>query len=79
MAAGAGPGAGPGGRVPAAAFFQDPAYANARMSPDGRQVVMTAAGEKGVRTGLVVVDLETMTPRVIALSECGRGDTVLAQ
>lgn len=52
--------------VPAAAFFQDPAHANARISPDGRQVVMTAAGEKGVRTGLVVVDLETMTPRVIA-------------
>lgn len=51
--------------APAAAFFQDAETANARMAPDGRHVAM-ASGEAGVRMGLVVVDLATMKPRVLA-------------
>ncbi len=45
-------------------FFQDPTVSNATLSPNGRTLAMVMAG-KGVRAGLVVVDLATMTPRVL--------------
>lgn len=51
--------------IPAEAFFQDAEYSQARMSANGRHVAMVA-GAKGVRMGLVVVDLSDMSARVVA-------------
>ena len=50
---------------PVEAFFQDAEFAYASMSPDGRAVAVRV-GAPGVRTGLVVFDLATMTPRVVS-------------
>lgn len=50
--------------IPAAAFFSDPAVTSAGISPDGKRVVMITSA-KGVRPGIVVVDLATMTPAVV--------------
>ncbi len=46
-------------------FFQDAKFSNLALSPNGRMLAMVVGG-KGVRGGLVVVDLASMTPRVLA-------------
>jgi acetyl esterase/lipase len=50
---------------PAEAFFERPVLSDAKLSPDGWSVAMRQGG-KGTRTGLVVLDLRTLKPQVIA-------------
>ncbi len=50
---------------PAEAFFQEPAFSRAALSPDGRHVAMVAAS-KGTRRRLVTLNLETLKLQVVA-------------
>ena len=50
---------------PAEAFFQEPNFQQARLSPDGRKVAMLI-GAKDKRRRLAVLDLNTMKPTVAA-------------
>ncbi len=49
----------------AEAFFQNPVFSNATLSPDGRRVAFLVGAAKA-RTRLGVLDLETMKPQVVA-------------
>jgi dipeptidyl aminopeptidase/acylaminoacyl peptidase len=50
---------------PVAAYFQEPVFRSAALSPDGRRVAFLS-GAAGQRTRLAVLDLETMQPRIVA-------------
>lgn len=58
-------GATPSGPVPLAEFFQRPSFYGAELSPDGRRVAMSI-GSATHPAQLAVLDLETMTPTVVA-------------
>jgi len=58
-------GAAPSGPVPLAEFFQRPSFYGAELSPDGRRVAMSI-GSATHPAQLAVLDLETMTPTVVA-------------
>ena len=64
----AGPGAGgTAGLPPLAAFFGPPSLSGAALSPDGRAVAARVAGRgDGEHAVLVVLDLQTMQPTVVA-------------
>lgn len=46
-------------------FFQNPSFADARLSPSGRHVAMAVSAAGGGRTRLVVVDAEKLTAKVV--------------
>lgn len=50
---------------PVEAFFRDPVFSGAELSPDGRHVAMRVSS-KGTRLQLAVLDLETLKPRAVA-------------
>jgi dienelactone hydrolase len=50
---------------PAEAFFQEPAFSGAVLSPDGRHVALVASS-KGTRRRLVILSLETLKLQVVA-------------
>jgi hypothetical protein len=50
---------------PVQAFFQEPAFSRAVLSPDGRHVAMVAASQ-GTRRRLVTLNLETLQLQVVA-------------
>jgi dipeptidyl aminopeptidase/acylaminoacyl peptidase len=52
-------------KPPAEAFFRNAALSQLRLSPDGRSVGMLVASENG-RVQLGVIDLASMTPKVVA-------------
>lgn len=49
---------------PAEAFFRDPGFSQAELSPDGRRVAMLVSS-KGTRLQLAVLDLETLKPKAV--------------
>ncbi len=49
---------------PLSAYFQEPVLSQAQLSPDGRHVAMLSTTENG-RRSLVVVNLETLKPKVV--------------
>ena len=51
--------------VPLENFFQNPAFGQPRMSPDGKSLAVGVAA-KNDRTQLVVIDLAAMTAKVVA-------------
>lgn len=50
---------------PVEAFFQNPAFSAAKISPDGRHVALTVA-PKGARTQLIVLDVDKLAAKVVA-------------
>lgn len=50
---------------PVEAFFRDPVFSGAELSPDGRSVAMLISS-KGTRLQLAVLDLETLKPLAVA-------------
>ncbi len=51
--------------APVEAFFRDPVFSAAELSPDGRRVAMLVSS-KGTRLQLAVLDLETLKPQAVA-------------
>ncbi len=49
---------------PVEAFFRDPGFSQAQLSPDGRRVAMLVSS-KGTRLQLAVLDLETLKPQAV--------------